>query len=144
MRRTYYPLAVVAVWLVILAAWMLMGCTVQRRSVSVADTLLVVHHDTLREVAVKERTAYLHDTIATTITLRENGDTAKVVRYVYVERGNVVHDTVYRDAVREGHRQMVSNTHKVVEKWSVPWKAVFFAFSAVILVAVGSYWYLRK
>jgi large subunit ribosomal protein L21 len=88
-HRHVYPLAVIAVWLVILAAWLLMGCAAKVKAVEVHDTTFVAHHDTTIIYKTAERVEVLRDTIRETITLREQGDTIKVEK-IDVESGKEI------------------------------------------------------
>lgn len=146
-HRHVYPLAVIAVWLVILVAWLLMGCAAKVKAVEVHDTTFVAHHDTTIIYKTAERVEVLRDTIRETITLREQGDTIKVERYVYVERNKGRADTIYRDRLVADTAHHVSTEQKQVK--SLPWwhglkLGVFFALCGVIIFAVVNYTNRKK
>lgn len=92
------PLAVVAVWLVLLLAWCLSGCTTKRvvERVEVRDTLWQSHTDTLRITRTLTRTDTLREEQQHLITLSPLGDTLREVHYIRERQSTQLSDTTDR------------------------------------------------
>lgn len=141
------PLWTLAVWLVILAAWLLMGCAAKVKAVEVHDTTFVAHHDTVTIYKTKERVDLERDTIRETVVLKDGGDTIKVERYVYVGRTNGRTDTIYRDRWRADttrHAAVAESQEKPLPRWYGLKIGVFFALCGVIIIAVVNYTNRKK
>lgn len=92
------PLAVVAVWLVLLPAWCLMGCTTKRLTeyVQIHDTIVTTHTDTLRITRTLTRTDTLREEQQHLITLSPLGDTLREVHYIRERQSTQLSDTTER------------------------------------------------
>lgn len=108
------PLAVVAVWLVLLLAWCLSGCTTKRvvERVEVRDTLWQSHTDTLRITRTLTRTDTLREEQQHLITLSPLGDTLREVHYIRERQSTQLSDTTER------YRSLVDSLLATVDRMS--------------------------
>lgn len=106
------PLWTLAVWLLILSCWMLMGCRTKSVTeyVAVHDTLRTVRTDTVRDVRVVTKTDTLRQTESHTYTLDNRGDTVREIHFIHdVERTTVVDST-------NRYRAKVDSLQAIVDK----------------------------
>lgn len=124
MKRHTLPLAAVAVWLVILLAWLMMGGCVSKRTIVERDTLYHFTHDTVTTYINRFHTDTLRITDREVVTLRETGDTLHIIKYV--DRVNTItrNETVYVDKIKtDTAMASTSHTEKVVKR--APWWGMY-------------------
>ena len=106
------PLWTLALWLVILACWLLMGCRTKSVTeyVEVHDTLRVYNTDTLHDVRVVTKTDTLRQTESHFLTVNERGDTIREVHVYHEREKTVVVDSTNR------YRAKVDSLQAVIDK----------------------------
>ena len=143
------PLWTLAVWLVILACWILMGCRTKSVTeyVAVHDTLRTVRTDTVRDVRVVTKTDTLRQTESHFLTVNERGDTIREVHVYHEREKTVVVDSTNRYKSKVDSLQSIVDklaTKEVVKEPSL-WERWKRAIDVIITLAVvGLFvWFLR-
>lgn len=106
------PLWTLAVWLVILACWLLMGCRTKSVTeyVAVHDTLRVYSTDTLHDVRVVTKTDTLRQLESHFLTVNERGDTIREVHVYHEREKTVVVDSTNR------YQSKIDSLQAVIDK----------------------------
>ena len=143
------PLWALAVWLVILACWMLMGCRTKSVTeyVAVHDTLRTVRTDTVRDVRVVTKTDTLRQTESHFLTVNDRGDTIREIHYYKeVEKETVVDSTKRYQSKVDSLQSIVDKlaTKEVVKESSFweRWKRIIDVVVTVVVVGLFV-WFLR-
>lgn len=106
------PLWTLAVWLVILLCFVLMGCKTKSVTeyVAVHDTLRVHKTDTVRDIRVVTKTDTVMQREIHTYTLDNRGDTVREIHFIHDVERTIVVDSTNR------YRAKVDSLQAIVDK----------------------------
>lgn len=135
------PLWTLALWLVILACWLLMGCRTKSVTeyVEVHDTMRIHHTDTLTLYKTKAVHDTLRQEVERVVTLRESGETLRVTLYRDRWRTVTRTDTIDRYRAKfDSLQAIVDKTHDktIVKQPRLGWKLCGAVLLAGIILAI--------